>query len=82
MMQGFGQTIVTLATLIATIAVISVIVSPKAKTSSVIQATASGWGNNIAEAISPVTGKGATPDLGYPGGGGLNFGGGTPTFNN
>jgi hypothetical protein len=82
MMTGFGQTLITLASLIATIAIISVVVSPKAKTASVIQATASGWGNNIAEAVSPVTGTGATPNLGYPGGsGGMNFGGGVPSFN-
>lgn len=81
-MSGFGNGLITIATLIATIAVISVLVSPKARTVSVIQATASGYGNNIAEAISPVTGQGATPNLSYPGSGGLaGFGAGMPQFN-
>ena len=79
-MNNFGEGLLTIAGLIAGVAIVSVLVSPKAKTSDVIQAAASGYANNIGEAISPVTGKGATPNLSYPGGGfasQINM----PTFN-
>ena len=83
MLNSITEAFVTIAGFIVAVAIISVLVSPKAKTSSVIQASASGFANNIGEAISPVTGNGATPNLSYPGGGGLpQFGGGLPQFNN
>ena len=56
-MNHFTEAAVTVASLIIAVAALSVIVSPKAKTSAVIQATASGFSNALATAISPVTGE-------------------------
>lgn len=65
---------VTIAGLIAAIAIIALIVSPKAKTSSVIQSVASGYANNIAVAIAPVTGAVPQANLSYPDSGFGTFG--------
>jgi hypothetical protein len=70
--EGF----VTIAGLIAAIAIIALLVSPKATTSQVIQSIASGYGNNVAVAISPVTGTNVSPNLSYPSSGGF----GMPSF--
>jgi hypothetical protein len=57
---------ITIAGLIAAIAIIALIISPKATTAQVIQSIASGYGNNVATAISPVTGVQVQPNLSYP----------------
>jgi hypothetical protein len=76
---------VTIAGLIVAVAIVSVLVSPKATTSSVVQSIASGFGNNLAVAIAPVTGEHTPITLAYPGsgyfGGNSSFGGmGLPSF--
>jgi len=56
----------TIALAIVGLAIISALVSKNANTTGVIQASASGFGNSLGEALSPVTGRGATPNLSYP----------------
>jgi len=51
------------------VAIIAVLVDPKAKTTGVIQAFASGFGNDLATAEGPASGMSATPNLAYPSGG-------------
>jgi hypothetical protein len=65
-MNGIGEGVVTILSLIVGIAAISVIVSPKAKTSEVIQATASGFVNSLATAEAPVTGSQVNIVSSYP----------------
>lgn len=48
------------------VAILAVLVSRNAQTPAVIQATASGFSNSLATAISPVTGKTVAPNLSYP----------------
>jgi len=64
---------VTIALAIVGLALASALVSRNANTVGVIQAGASGFGNAIAVAQSPVTGASVSPNLSYPSGGG--FGG-------
>lgn len=52
--------------LVATVAIISVLVSKNAQTPAVIQASASGLANNFAVAEGPVTGATTAPNLSYP----------------
>lgn len=72
--------IFSILTLIVGVAILAIIVSPKAKTSDVIQASASGFVNSLATAESPVTGEHVNIVSSYPGqsmfGGGL----GMPSF--
>jgi PRD1 phage membrane DNA delivery len=56
----------TIAALIIAVAIIALLVSPKAKTASVIQASASGFGNDLAVAEAPVTGASTPINLSYP----------------
>ena len=56
----------TVVTLIVAVAIVALLVSPKATTSSVIQAAASGLGNNLGVAESPVTGASYSINLSYP----------------
>jgi len=76
-MDRITEAIVTILGLIIGVAVLSVIVSPKANTVGVIQAGASGFGNDLAVAMSPVTGAATNINLSYPTGGN---GVGMPTF--
>lgn len=75
-MNAFIEGTITIALAVVGLAVISVLVSKNAQTSSVIQSLASGLGNNIGVAEAPVTGAGYTPTLSYPGSttGGYSFG--------
>jgi hypothetical protein len=57
---------VTIIGLFVGLAIISTLVSPKATTGADIQALASGVGNDIAVAQSPVTGTSFSIDLSYP----------------
>ena len=60
------EAIVTICTAIVGLAIIAVLVSKKANTASVIQATASGFNNALGVAEAPVTGAAYTPVLSYP----------------
>lgn len=65
-MNAVSGTILSIFTLIVTVAVVAVIFSQKAQTSAVIQALSSGIGNDIGTAISPITGTTAQVNLGFP----------------
>lgn len=65
-MNQIVEASVTIALAIVGLALVSVLVSRNASTVGVIQASASGVGNDIGEAISPVTGQGTAPNLSYP----------------
>lgn len=67
-MNAITEAVVTIASLIIGVAMISVIVSKNANTTGVIQAGASGFGNALGVAESPVTGANMQFSLGYPGG--------------
>lgn len=85
-MGHFQEAVVTIVSLIVGIAALSVILSPKATTAKVIQASASGLGNDLAVAMSPVTGTQTPVNLSYPDsnsggfGGSLTFQTGLPAF--
>lgn len=74
-MDKITEAIVTIAMGIIAVAVIATLVSKKANTPAVIQATASGFGNSLAVAESPVTGSPTQIDLQYPGTGDNSLGG-------
>lgn len=57
---------VTIVGLVVGLGVVSVLVSRNANTAGVIQASASGLGNDIGVAMSPVTGAQIQFNLGYP----------------
>lgn len=67
-MNAFMEGAVTIALAVIGLAIVSVVVSKNAQTSSVVQSVASGFGNDIAVAESPVSGANITPNLSYPGG--------------
>ena len=71
-MEELGRTIMGIIGLIVAVAIVALLVSKNANTAGVIQATASGLGNNLGVAESPVTGASYHIDLAYPGGGGGN----------
>lgn len=66
MESEFFRFLETIAALIVAVAIVALLVSPKAKTASVIQASASGFANNLGVAESPVTGATYNIDLSYP----------------
>jgi hypothetical protein len=68
-MNNITEGIVTVFIAIVGVAIISVLVSKKAQTPAVIQSVASGFGNSLGVAISPVTGNQYQIDLSYPGNG-------------
>jgi len=69
--RDFFETTVQIALAVAGLAFLAIIVSNRSRTAQVIQASASGFSNSIATAISPVTGASATPILSYPTGDGF-----------
>ena len=73
---------VTIALGFMALAGLAVLLSKNATTASVIQAGASGFGNVLDVAISPVTGATTAPNLAYPGGQGTGivYGGFTPSM--
>lgn len=79
-MSTFTEAMVTIALGFMVVAGLAVFVSKNANTSNVIQASASGFGNILDVAISPVTGATTAPNLAYPGGTGIgsSYGGFTP----
>ena len=66
-MNTLTEALVTIATAIVGLAIISVLVSNKAQTPAVIQASGSAFSNALAVAESPVTGASYNVDLSYPG---------------
>ena len=79
-MSSFTEMIVTISLGFMVLAGLAVLVSKNATTATVIQAGASGFGNVLDVAISPVTGATTRPNLAYPGGSGvgIQYGGFTP----
>jgi PRD1 phage membrane DNA delivery len=66
MESEFFRFLETVAALIVAVAIVALLVSPKATTSQVIQASASGLANNLGVAESPVTGATYQINLSYP----------------
>lgn len=66
-MNTFVEMIVTIATAIVGLAVVSVLVSKNAQTPAVIQASGSAFSNALGVAEAPVTGASYQLDLTYPG---------------
>ena len=80
MFERIFEPIVTIATAITGIAIIAVLVSRNAQTGSVIQAATGGFAQDIAAAVSPVTGgssggfgSGISSYGGYTGQGGVGL---------
>jgi len=83
-MDRITEAVVTVFTAIIGVAILSVLVSPKAQTSNVIQSVASGFGNSLAVAMTPVTGENVNINTSYPTSNGMGmpgFGMGTPMLN-
>lgn len=72
-MNQITESLVTVASLIVGVAILAVLVSRKSNTASVIQAAASGFGNALGVATSPVTGASTGLNLSYPSGGFPSF---------
>ena len=66
-MSTFAEMITTIALAIVTLGIVSVVVSKKAQTPQVIQASGSAFSNALGVAESPVTGATYQIDLSYPG---------------
>ena len=66
-MTEIVEAAVTLALALVGVALLAGLVSKNAQTPQVIQAAASGFGNSLAVAESPVTGSATHIDLSYPG---------------
>lgn len=82
-MSKAGETFSAIAVLIIGAAIVSVLVSQNAQTSNVIQAIASGFGNILSVAVSPVSGaQSGGISLGYPSTSAIPFPqiGGLPAF--
>jgi hypothetical protein len=65
-MSEFVRLVVSVVALIVAVAIVALLISPKAKTASVIQASFSGLGNSLGVAESPVTGSQYQITLAYP----------------
>ena len=70
-MNDITKDVAGIAALVIGVAILSVLVSTKSNTTGVIQAAASGFGNILSVATSPVTGGGSAPNLSYPSAAGL-----------
>lgn len=62
----FFKLVSTIVGLIVAVAIIALLVSPKATTASVIQASGSALGNDLGVAEAPVTGSNVPLNLSYP----------------
>lgn len=65
-MNPILEAVTTVLIAIVGVAIIALIISPRARTSQVIQATASGFSNSLAVAMTPVTGEDVKIDTSYP----------------
>jgi hypothetical protein len=72
-MNPFFEAIVTIATAIVGLAMVSILVSKKAQTPAVIQAAGSAFSNALGVAESPVTGSTYNIDLSYPSSSSFNY---------
>lgn len=77
-MSQLVEASVTIILAVIGLAMVSVLFSKRANTSKVFQSGASGLGNLIAVAQSPVTGESVSINLSYPGGGFGGFNPGNP----
>lgn len=68
------EAIVTIVLAIVGLAVVSTLFSNKANTAGILQSAASGLGNDIAVAQSPVSGISVSPILSYPSSYSMGFG--------
>jgi hypothetical protein len=66
-MNTLTEMVVTIATAIVGLGIVSVLVSKKSQTPAVIQASGSAFSNALGVAESPVTGATYQIDLTYPG---------------
>lgn len=73
-MNALGEGVVTIALAVIGLGMLSVLVSRQANTAGIVQASASGLGNVMGVAQSPVTGNHFAMDLSYPNSGGGIFG--------
>jgi len=73
-MNTLTEAAVTIGLAVIGLAMVSVLVSRNANTSGVIQSAASGLGNVMGVAESPVTGAGIGYDLSYPSQAGYGLG--------
>jgi hypothetical protein len=80
-MHPFTEALITIGSLIIGIAALALILSPKANTTGVIQATASGFSNALGTAMSPVTGAQINYTTAYPQQGGMPSFGSNPQLN-
>lgn len=79
-MSTFTEMVATIALGFITLAALAVLVSKNATTATLIQNSASGFGNVLDVAISPVSGATTAPNLAYAGGQGTGivYGGFSP----
>lgn len=68
------ESITTVLLAIVGVAVLAIILSKKSNTSGVVQSLASGFGNSLAVAESPVTGTSLNVNLNYPGNASYGYG--------
>lgn len=73
-MNAFMEGLISIVAVFAGVAIVSVLVSPKAQTAGVLQAGFSGIGNDLGVAESPVTGANIAFNLGYPSSNNLGMG--------
>jgi hypothetical protein len=66
--NSLTEALVTIATAIIGVAILSVLVSNKAQTSNVLQSFGQAFSNMLSAATAPVTGMAATPNVGSGGG--------------
>jgi hypothetical protein len=65
-MNRLTEAALTILMAIIGVAILAVLVDPKANTTGVIQAFASGFGNDLSTAEGPASGTIASPTLSYP----------------
>ena len=65
-MNSFTEAALTIASIVGGISMVAIIISKNANTTGVIQAAASGYGNMLATAMSPVTGATVGANNAYP----------------
>lgn len=64
-MNSMTEALVTIVAGITGVALVATLVSKNANTAAIIQNVASGYGNSLAVAVSPVTGSSVSPSLTY-----------------
>jgi len=79
-MNSVTETVVTIATAIVGVAILSVLVSRNSNTPAVLQAAGSAFSNALTVATGPVTGQTAPAVLDYPSSGQFSPGFNLPNF--